>query len=416
MLLSLTSILEKNLPTLKVLFIITLVLSLTACQSITPRLISKEALLSQHKKYLADNRKDLDRSADKARKRFEYEYNLEQSSKEEQFYDVLVLSGGGAFGAFGAGFLKGWSSVKNPNYKLPVFDSVSGISTGSLIAPFAFIGSAEAYDKIIELYSNPGRDWATNQGWLSYLPGNASVYNIDKLRDKIASVVDEQMLKQISVASKNDRQLLIGATNMDFGLLRVWDIADISTTLNLKQSVDKTLDALNASSAIPALFPPVEIDNLLYADGGATMQIIGGTSTRDWVYDKKPQLKFVKPNKPVKIRVWIIINQKLLAAPELVKPTWTSLASRGLTTVLKASTLQSLQDSASFIKLLDAHPDFSAEMHYVAIPQDFKVKDSANMFEAETMRNLVKLGIEMGADINSWKPRVLPPGAPFLRN
>src|SRR5262245_29363725 len=50
--------------------------------------------------------------------------------------NILVLSGGGAYGAFTAGVLNGWSQ----NHTRPEFDVVTGISTGALIAPMAFLG------------------------------------------------------------------------------------------------------------------------------------------------------------------------------------------------------------------------------------------------------------------------------------
>ena len=53
--------------------------------------------------------------------------------------DVLVISGGGDWGAFGAGVLKGWGRVKGELAR-PQFDVVTGVSTGALIAPFAFLG------------------------------------------------------------------------------------------------------------------------------------------------------------------------------------------------------------------------------------------------------------------------------------
>ena len=51
-------------------------------------------------------------------------------------YAHLALSGGGANGAFGAGFLNGWSTTGSR----PVFKIVTGVSTGALMAPFAFLG------------------------------------------------------------------------------------------------------------------------------------------------------------------------------------------------------------------------------------------------------------------------------------
>ena len=49
----------------------------------------------------------------------------------------LALSGGSDNGAFGAGILVGWTAAGTR----PEFKAVTGISTGALIAPFAFLGS-----------------------------------------------------------------------------------------------------------------------------------------------------------------------------------------------------------------------------------------------------------------------------------
>ena len=51
--------------------------------------------------------------------------------------NYLALSGGGSAGSFAAGLLTGWTKTG----KRPEFDIVSGVSTGALIAPFAFVGS-----------------------------------------------------------------------------------------------------------------------------------------------------------------------------------------------------------------------------------------------------------------------------------
>src|SRR5208283_338554 len=62
---------------------------------------------------------------------------------------LLSLSGGGDNGAFGAGLLVGWTAHGDrPSFKL-----VTGVSTGALIAPFAFLGSE---------YDAPLRDVYTN--------------------------------------------------------------------------------------------------------------------------------------------------------------------------------------------------------------------------------------------------------------
>ena len=66
--------------------------------------------------------------------------------------NVLVLSGGGSNGAYTAGVLNGWTEAGNR----PRFDVVTGISTGALIAPFAFLGSE--FDDLLKRNYTESRD------------------------------------------------------------------------------------------------------------------------------------------------------------------------------------------------------------------------------------------------------------------
>src|SRR4029434_4507950 len=96
--------------------------------------------------------------------------------------DILIVSGGGDWGAFGAGFLKGWLKVpaQHPLAK-PEFDAVTGVSTGALIAPFAFLGDERSIDEIVNLYRNPGADWVKQRGMLFFLPDNISFAEVPGL-------------------------------------------------------------------------------------------------------------------------------------------------------------------------------------------------------------------------------------------
>ena len=75
--------------------------------------------------------------------------------------------------------------------------------------------------------------------------------------------------------------------------------------------------------------------------------------------------------------------------------------------------LERIQDLESLFALIDARPEFDAVFRYVAIPQEFEIPGSDQMFDARTMRALVELGRRMGADPSSWRTRALLPGAPF---
>ncbi len=344
----------------------------------------------------------------------EYRNALASNGTQIQSLDVLVLSGGGGFGAFGAGFLEGWGKISNNEFARPEFDSVSGISTGALIAPFAFIGTPEAYRKIVQIYQNPGSDWVRKRWIIPYLPGNVSVFDVSNLKAKINETITPSLIGALAKGSAEGRQLVVGATNLDYGLMRVWDLARIAREIPVKAAIKQTVSILMASAAIPGAFPPVILDDFLYVDGGAAMQVVGGTDNRQWVYAADQQhLNFVKPGLPIKIRVWIIVNNKLLPESSVVKPRWTSIATRSLSTLLRISTLQSIQDTETYIHLIDKLETFDAEFRYVSIPQEFPIDNSDEMFHTETMQKLVELGRKMGADSTSWETEALRSGAPF---
>ncbi|MCF6210691.1 MAG: patatin-like phospholipase family protein [Gammaproteobacteria bacterium] len=396
-----------------------MLISLSACQTAPPRSITEQELADGRQEYLRSYQSDLEKISNKIEARMVHEYKYAQLSinNESQSIDMLVISGGGAFGAFGLGFLKGWGEVNEANYKRPQFDYVSGISTGALIAPFAFIGTETAYDHVISLYKSLGPDSVRAQGLLSYLPGNVALYDVSNLREKIKSTITEELVKRIKIGATENRQLVVGATNMDYGMLRVWDIAQITSEASTGDAAKQIVDILHASTAFPILFPPVIIDNIMYIDGGATMQIVGGINDRSWAYDfEKMTLNIVNLKEPVKIRVWIIVNEKLLPDSKVVQSNWPSVAERSMKTLLNASILKSIQDADTFVNLINQRPEFDAQMKFVTIPQDFPIADSDVMFEPEIIKKLLKLGKKMGADPMSWKEEALRPGAPFELN
>jgi len=94
--------------------------------------------------------------------------------------DFLLLSGGGDRGAFGAGFLLGWSSVVGDN-AMPQFVGVSGVSAGALIAPFAFLGTKADFEMIDRLVGDPKPDWVVRRGKFFFLPENASLADVPGL-------------------------------------------------------------------------------------------------------------------------------------------------------------------------------------------------------------------------------------------
>jgi predicted acylesterase/phospholipase RssA len=139
--------------------------------------------------------------------------------------DFLLLSGGGDRGAFGTGFLLGWSTVASGANALPKFDGVSGVSTGAFIAPFAFLGTHADYEKIDRLFRNPKLDWVEQRGMFFFLPENASLADVPGLVRDLRAQVDLQFAERIGQAATTDghRVLLIQATDIDRSRLRCSD-------------------------------------------------------------------------------------------------------------------------------------------------------------------------------------------------
>ena len=164
--------------------------------------------------------------------------------------NVLALSGGGANGAFGAGFLCGWSaSGHRPPFKL-----VTGISTGALQAPFAFLGSE--YDETLRTaYTTiTTKDVYRERSLLDILFNAESLADTRPLAQTIARQVDEKVLAAVAEAHARGRRLFVGTTNIDAGKLVIWDMGAIAAS-GQPGALDLFRRVMLASAAIPVAFP-----------------------------------------------------------------------------------------------------------------------------------------------------------------
>jgi predicted acylesterase/phospholipase RssA len=164
--------------------------------------------------------------------------------------ELLSVSGGGENGAFGAGLLCGWSAQGTR----PVFELVTGVSTGALIAPFAFLGSS--YDPQLRnvFTGHSPDDVLVNRSFSAAIFDDAMADNSPLFRT-ISSYVNEAMLADIAAAYDSGRLLLLGTTDLDAQLPVIWNIGAIA-----KSSHPRALDTMRrimlASAAIPGAFPP----------------------------------------------------------------------------------------------------------------------------------------------------------------
>ena len=316
--------------------------------------------------------------------------------------DVLAISGGGDWGAFGTGFLRGWGEVKDPAMTRPEFDVVSGVSTGALIAPFAFLGTDRDLESVDSLYRNPKPDWVRTRGILFFLPDNASFAEVPGLEREIDEVISEQFIERVAEQSAEGRVLLINTTNLDDGSPQPFRWGKEAQAAVAVHDPIKLRNILLASSGIPGAFPPREIDGSIYVDGAVTSNIIyGGNAKRGMSFGAV--WKRMYPDEPVPtIRFWVILNNYAQAQPRTVQPTWPSVIERSLEIAVRASTTIALRHLYAMTEAAELRGEGEIEVRWVAIPNAWKAPEEG-IFKAATMRSLSDLGMQVGRDPASWQ-------------
>jgi hypothetical protein len=192
---------------------------------------------------------------------------LRAALKPDQAVQVLALSGGGQWGAFGAGFLKGWTGHGRPG----AFHVVTGTSTGSLIATYAFLGS-EFDEAVGRAYLGIGgdRDVMKKRFLLTALFSDA-LATTEPLRRLLEANITDRMLTLVAEEGRKGRRLFVGAVDIESGVFHPFDLTAIAASgPNARKDY---IDALMASTAIPVAFPPVVIGGRAYVDGGVRRNI-----------------------------------------------------------------------------------------------------------------------------------------------
>jgi predicted acylesterase/phospholipase RssA len=177
----------------------------------------------------------------------------------------LAVSGGGDNGAFGAGLLNGWTAAGDrPEFKL-----VTGVSTGALIAPFAFLGPA--YDAQLRAFYTgvTPADILKPRSLLAAITSDAMADNAPLWR-RVEQEVDQALLDAIAAEYKKGRLLLVGTVDLDARHGVLWNLTRIAASRDPK-AIGLFRSIMIASAAIPGAFPPVMID--VEADGRAFQEM-----------------------------------------------------------------------------------------------------------------------------------------------
>jgi predicted acylesterase/phospholipase RssA len=290
----------------------------------------------------------------------------------------LILSAGGEDGAYGAGFLGGWSKTG----KRPEFSLVTGVSTGALIAPFAFLGPKydemlrDSYTKVssIDIFEVGGKGESLLDTW--------------PLHDLIAKRVTPELLKAIAAEHARGRRLFILTANLDAGRPVAWDIGAIASRGD-EQALKLVRNVMVAAVSIPGAFPPVLID--VEANGKRTqeMHIDGGTVGQFYLAPEAMLLSTSAAKLPAS-DIYLFVNMKLGQDFATTERSLTGILTRTMTTAIKHMLRLGLDRAYAAAKRS------GAGFYLVYVPQEFSAP-ARGPFDPDYMRPLYEAGYAKGA-------------------
>ena len=294
--------------------------------------------------------------------------------------NILSLSGGGQNGAFGAGLLIGWRE----SGKRPEFDIVGGVSTGALLATHALLGTPADDAELEAMYTQiTKKDVYTERGIFSLASGTDSLADTAGLRALIAKHITAETLERVAAAYKDNRLLVVGTTNIDYGQTWVWNMSAIAKDGNLALY----RDVLLASASFPIVFPPVEIDGHLFVDGAARSNVViagtGGT--------ERPPPPLYGPG-----NVYLVDNGLLHSPPEALRRRIGPVAATTVSVMMDQSMLTAMTRSYFGAKLLG----YNFKM--AAIPDNVDIGNDPLAFDPKQMRAAFDAGLALGKRPDHW--------------
>ncbi len=310
----------------------------------------------------------------------------------------LAVSGGGDNGAFGAGLLCGWTAAGDR----PVFKLVTGISTGALIAPFAFLGSS--YDaQLKEFYTTISpKDIMEKRSMLAAINNDAMADNRPLWR-LVEKAVNQTMLDAIAVEYKKGRLLLVATVDLDARQAVIWNMTRIAASRHPK-ALELFRSILIASAAIPGAFPPVMIDVEAGGQKYQEMHVDGGTMAQVFLYPPSINIKELERKEQVGERerkLYIIRNSRLDAEWARVDRRTMTIAGRAISSLIQ---MQGIGDLYRIY--LTAQRD-GLDYNLAYVPSSFNVPKKED-FDTEYMRQLFDVGYSMAAKGYPWQKT--PPG------
>lgn len=332
----------------------------------------------------------------------EAEFDYPTNALGIKIYPVLAVSAGGPNGAYGAGFLKGWSKEGSR----PIFKIITGVSSGAIIACYAFLG--KDYDDQLEKFftTTSTKDIMKQNNLFSILFGG-SFMSPAPLVKKISDVVDDKFIAKIAEEHRRGRRLFIGSVNLDAQEFVVWDMGALackggSDSLNLFRKI------LLASSAMPMMFPPVyfkvssasgELYDEMHVDGGSMREVFYiDRLTKNM--EGAAKVFGIDPSK-YRPQIYILSTGYMTPIRQQVKDNLVDIGLRSL------QTLQAAAYSGDIYRLYAFAKRRGLDFNLAYIPADFNPHPK-EFFDTKEMQRLFKRGYDDA--INGYKWHKTPPG------
>lgn len=305
----------------------------------------------------------------------------------DRTYNILVLSGGGIYGAYSSGLLCGWTAAGDR----PEFDVVTGVSTGGLIAAVSFLGPD--YDGLLkELYTTVTNDDIFQMRKPVRGLFSESIADNTPMAARLRDIVCPELLARTAAEHAKGRRLYVGTTNLATRRLVVWDMGAIATR-GTPEAEKLFEDILLASTAVPGFFPPVHVDVDVDGKPYEELHVDGGVSR---------SMFFRAPHVPPSRRegfgasslygtnLYVVVAGKLYADSDKVRPRTLAMASAGITSLLYS------QNRGDIDRLFNYSVLTGMNFKLTAIPQDFRTSNQSLKFDPAEMAKMFDLGYQQG--------------------
>lgn len=312
--------------------------------------------------------------------------------------NFLTISGGGDAGAFGAGLLTGWTA----NGTRPEFKVVTGISTGALIAPFAYLGPR--YDDALRhVYTSIGpKDVYEPRSALAAFTSDGMADNRPLWR-LIAKYITADFLAEVAREYEKGRFLLIGTTNIDARRPNIWNMGAIASSKD-PRAVELFRNIMLASAAIPGAFSPVMIDVEVDGKPYQEMHVDGGAMAQVFLYPPRLMDRARAVGETVAERerhAYIIRNSAL-------GPEWATTERSTMSIVGRAiNSLLQTQGIGDLYRIYATTQKDGVDFNLAYIGPDFTYPHKEE-FDTEYMRKLFDYGYQLGVKGYPWQKT--PPG------